>query len=222
MTTACGVNLARHDLVRVTPASWAQIMAGGPGLADEPLLADWAERRRPLIVRRAGCDDHRSVGLVPLGLPLPPAQGRRRIAIRVPPVAICDVSSPPRLVELASSAPVAWSATIDRLLRLDADVRAYGSLAWQHATGLPYLSAKSDLDLLWRHAAGNSCEALLAGIAAIEGQAPMRIDGEVVAADGGAVHWRELQSAAAEVLVKRLDDVVVLPRRVFISSGSVS
>ncbi len=215
-------DVARHDLVRVTPASWAAILAGCPQLLNEPLLVDWAERNRPLVVRRAACDEHRSGRLVPLGLPLPPAQGKRRIAVQVPAVAISDVSPPPRLVDLVSSAPVAWHATIDRLLQLDAGVRAYGSLAWQHATGLAYLSATSDLDLLWRPVAGSSCEALLTGIAAIERQAPMRIDGEVLAADGGAVHWRELQSGAAEVLVKRLDEVVVLPRRAFLFAGSVS
>lgn len=216
------VDLARHDLVRVAPASWPAILAGCPPLRNEPLLADWAERNRPLMVRRAGCDEHRSASLVPLGLALPPAQGKRRIAVQLPAVAIRDVSPPPRLADLVSSAPVAWLATIDRLLQLDAGVRAYGSLAWQHATGLAYLCATSDLDLLWRPVTGFSCEALLVGIAAIERQAPMRIDGEVVAADGGAVHWRELHSGAAEVVVKRLDGVVVLPRRTFMSAGSVS
>lgn len=210
-------NLARHDLVRVAPASWAAILGGCPPLRDEPLLADWAERDRPLIVRRVGCDERRSAGLVPLGISLPPSSKMRRIAVQVPAVAICSVSPPPRLADLVSSAPLAWHATIDRLLELDADARAYGSLAWQHATGLGYLSATSDLDLLWRCTAGSACEALLTGIAAIERQAPMRIDGEVMAADGGAVHWRELQSGVAEVLVKRLDDVVVLPRRTFMS-----
>ena len=120
-----------------------------------------------------------------------------------------------------SCAPAAWRGAIESLLELDPGVRAYGSLAWQHATGLGYLSATSDLDLLWAQVAGTTCEVLLAGIAAIERLAPMRIDGEVVAADGGAVHWRELQSGAAEVLVKRLDEVGMLPRRVFMC-GSVS
>jgi len=145
----------------------------------------------------------------------------RRIAFQAPVVAISSVSPPPRLADLVSSAPLAWHATIDRLLELDAGARVYGSLAWQHATGLDYLSATSDLDLLWRCAPGASCEALLAGIAAIERQAPMRIDGEVMAAGGGAVHWRELQCGAAEVLVKRLDEVVMVPRRTFMY-GSVS
>lgn len=214
-------NLARHDLVRVAPASWPAILAGYLQLPDEPLLADWAERDRPLVVRRIGCAERRCAGLVPLGVCLPPSSKMRRIAVQVPAVAICSVSPPPRLADLVPSAPLAWRATIDRLLELDAGARVYGSLAWQHATGLGYLSATSDLDLLWRCTAGSSCEALLAGIAAIERQAPMRIDGEVMAADGGAVHWRELQSGAAEVLVKRLNDVVVLPRRTLMS-GSVS
>ena len=214
-------SLARHDLVRVAPGSWPAILAGCPPLADEPLLADWPARDRPLVVRRAGCDERRFAGLVPLGVSLPPSSKMRRIALQVPVVAICSVSPPPLLADLVSSAPMAWRATIDRLLQLDAGARAYGSLAWQHATGLDYLSATSDLDLLWRCAAGSSCEALLAGIAAIERRAPMRIDGEVIATDGGAVHWRELQFGAAEVLVKRLDDVAVMSRRAFMS-GSVS
>jgi malonate decarboxylase holo-[acyl-carrier-protein] synthase len=214
-------NLARHDLVRVAPASWPAILAECSPLPDEPLLADWAERDRPLVVRRTRCDERRCASLVPLGVSLPPSCKMRRIALQVPAIAISRVSPPPLLAELVSSAPLAWRPTIDRLLELDAGTRAYGSLAWQHATGLGYLSATSDLDLLWRCAAGSSCETLLAGIAAIERHAPMRIDGEVLAADGGAVHWRELQSGAAEVLVKRRDDVVVVSRRAFIS-GSLS
>ena len=192
-------SIARHDLVRVAPASWPAILARCPPLPDEPLLADWAERDRPLIARRTGRDERRYAGLVPLGVSLPPASKTRRIALQVPAAAICSVSPPPLLAVLVSSAPLAWRATIDQLLELDASARAYGSLVWQHATGLGYLSATSDLDLLWRIAAGSSCEALLAGIAAIERQAPMRIDGEV--------------------LVKRLDDVAVLSRHTFMSGG---
>jgi phosphoribosyl-dephospho-CoA transferase len=212
-------SLARHDLVQVAAASWATILAGYPPLLDEPLLADWAERHRPLVVRRADCEDRRFAGLVPLGLSLPPASKRRRIAVQVPAVTIRSVSPPPRLADLVSCAPPAWCATIDRLLELDAEVRAYGGLAWQYATGLQYLSATSDLDLLWRQVPGSSCEDLLAGIAAIERRAPMRIDGEVVAVDGGAVPWRELYSGAAEVLVKRLQGVVVAARRTFMSGS---
>lgn len=212
--------LARHDLVRVAPASWAAMLAACPPLRAEPLLADWAEREHPLVVRRAGCDDRRAAGFVPLGISLPPSSKRRRIAVQVPAVAICGVSRPPRLADLRSSAPRAWRASIDRLLELDEDVRAYGSLAWQAATGLDYLCATSDLDLLWRPVDGSSCEALLAGIAAIDRRAPMRIDGEVVT-HAGAVHWRELHCGAGEVLVKRLDEVAVVARRTFMC-GSVS
>ena len=221
MTAAADMaGLCRHDLVRIAPVSWAAMLADSPPLREEPLLADWAERGRPLVVRRACRDDRRSADLVPVGISLPPTGNKRRIAVQVPAVAIRSVSPPPRLADLALSAPAPWRATIDRLLELDDGVRVYGALAWQYATGLEYLCATSDLDLLWRHVAGSPCEDLLAGIAAIERQAPMRIDGEVVA-NGGAVHWRELHSGAVEVLTKRLDHVVVQSRRSFIS-GSVS
>jgi phosphoribosyl-dephospho-CoA transferase len=221
IATAQVARLARHDLVRVAPASWPAILAEHPSLLEEPMLAHWAGQSRPLVVRRRACEERRCADLVPLGLCLPPASRRRRIALQVPAIAICEVAPPPRLFDLASCAPGAWRGAIEGLLELDPSARAYGSLAWQHATGLGYLSASSDLDLLWTHVSGASCEALLAAIAAIERGAPMRIDGEVVAADGGAVHWRELQSGAAEVLVKRLDEVRMVPRRVFMS-GSVS
>jgi hypothetical protein len=51
---------------------------------------------------------------------------------------------------------------------------------------------------------------LLDGIDGIEHSAPMRIDGEIVFADGVAANWRELRRALSrqgptEVLVKTMD-----------------
>jgi phosphoribosyl-dephospho-CoA transferase len=51
---------------------------------------------------------------------------------------------------------------------------------------------------------------LLDGIDGIERSAPMRIDGEIVFADGAAANWRELRQALSrhgptEVLVKTID-----------------
>jgi len=55
---------------------------------------------------------------------------------------------------------------------------------------------------------------LLAGIAAIESTAPMRIDGELALLDGGAVSWRELAQAlrhdgGQEVLVKTREGAMI-------------
>jgi phosphoribosyl-dephospho-CoA transferase len=224
MLESAAICLARHDFVRVDAAPWQAMLSARSDLIGEPLLVAWALQNRPLIARRddrsgsRACDSSQ----VPLGLPLPPAQGKRRIAILLPAGAIRDITSPPRLAEIAPSAPPAWRPTIDRLLRLDDCVRAYGSLAWQHLTGLPYLSNTSDLDLLWDHADAPSSETLLAGILAIERRAPMRIDGELVAADGKAVHWRELASGSPEVMAKRLDSIALLSRQAFLSAGSTA
>ena len=46
-----------------------------------------------------------------------------------------------------------WRPVIAALLDLGDAVgiapRVFGGLLWEHATGLPYLTAQSDLDLLW-------------------------------------------------------------------------
>jgi phosphoribosyl-dephospho-CoA transferase len=88
--------------------------------------------------------------------------------------------------------------------------RPFGALLWQAMTGLTYLSPTSDLDLLW------PCPvlvppSLLAGLARIDEGAPMRLDGEVLLADGGGVQWRELHQAPGNgsVLVKYRDRVAM-------------
>jgi phosphoribosyl-dephospho-CoA transferase len=168
-------------------------------------------------MRRSLCDDAK--GLVPVGLPLPPRAGKKRLAFAVPPGEVVRTASPPLLADVAGSAPKAWQPCIDRLLHLDSGVRVYGSLAWQHLTGLAYLTDRSDLDLLWRRQDEESTRTLLAGLWAIDCGAPMHIDGEIVAADGMAVNWRELQSGAAEVIGRRLDALALVRSQGFIAGA---
>jgi phosphoribosyl-dephospho-CoA transferase len=92
---------------------------------------------------------------------------------------------------------------------------------WQHQTGLPYLSPRSDLDVLWPVSSGFDVTSLVFSIAKQQRHAPMPIDGEIVLPDGSAVNWRELWIARraadrASVLVKtmecvRLLDIASLP-----------
>ncbi|WP_210731753.1 malonate decarboxylase holo-[acyl-carrier-protein] synthase [Sphingomonas sp. PAMC26645] len=183
-------------MVRVDQRAWATMLRGRPELAAELVVADWVSNGSPLVVRRPDCAAQD--GMIALGLPLPPSHGKRRIAVELSLAALIDLSSPPTLAEAQVVAPKNWHPTIARLLDVDPAVRTFGGLAWQFLTGLPYLSPSSDLDLLWLQGAP------LGELAAIDADAPMRIDGEVVASDGGAVQWRELGSATGEVLVKRL------------------
>jgi phosphoribosyl-dephospho-CoA transferase len=202
--------LERHSLVRAAPAAWAAMLAGRGDLSGEPLLIGWAQRGWPLIARRPVCDD--IPGAVPLGLPLPPASGRRRLQLSLAPEEIIDSRPPPRLAEAMAAAPAAWRSAIALLVALDADVRCFGSLAWQYVTGLAYLTPDSDLDLLWRVACAEMADTLGVRIAEIAESAPMRIDGEFVTPAGVGVQWREWRSSARQLAVKGHEGVRLADR----------
>jgi phosphoribosyl-dephospho-CoA transferase len=208
------VTRRRHDLVRAEPSAWAASLAARPDLAALPWVADWAGRGWPLMVRRPAELD--APGQVPLGLPLPPSAGKLRLAFALAPEALGAPAPPPLLSQIMASAPLAWRATLERLVALDPEVRVFGALAWQALTSLQYLSPTSDLDLLWPMPPASQVEPRLAAIAAIEAEAPMRLDGELATLDGAAVNWRELALDADEVLVKRLHSLALHSRRAFL------
>ena len=202
--------IRRHDLFVVAPEAWDRLLAGRPDLDGVPHVATWARDGRPVIVGRSfpGEGDH-----LPAGLPLPPADGKRRIGLAVPwPDA--TPHAPVTLAAARPSAPPAWHAAIDAMLAFAAEhgvvPQVFGGLLWQSLTGLAYLSTTSDLDLLWP---APVTRRLLDGLAAIEADAPMRFDGEVVLPDGAGVNWRELRDAppGGSVLAKGLDRVALVP-----------
>lgn len=210
--------LARHSMVKASASAWTAVMNRHPELAGEPIVAGWARAGRPLIVRRPGCSD--AAGLIPLGLPLPPSHGKRRIAVSLAAADIVAFAPPPLLADAAAAAPAHWRETIDLLLQLLPETRTFGSLAWQHLTGLPYLTESSDLDLLWPLSSVRQAKTLPSDIARIAKQAPMRLDGEVTAPAGG-VQWRELTGTDEdEVLVKGPTGVASTTRGAFLSGAA--
>jgi phosphoribosyl-dephospho-CoA transferase len=179
-----------------------------------PLLTQWADRGWPVIVRRRL--ESEALDVVPVGVPLPSAAGKSRIAVNVPPAAVIARAAPTSLRTVAHKADAAWQPIIAALIALGErhgiEPAAFGSLLWEHHTGLTYLSPTSDLDVIWSAHAGCSITDLLRGIAQIERLAPMRIDGEVVFPQGAAANWRELYKALdedgpAEILIKSMDGV---------------
>lgn len=206
--------LARHSMVKASVSAWTAVMNRYPELASEPIVAGWIHAGRPLIVRRPACSD--VVGMIPLGLPLPPSHGKRRIAVSLAAADIVASAPPPLLADAAAAAPAHWRETIDQLLQLLPETRTFGSLAWQHLTGLPYLTERSDLDLLWPL----SSATLPSDIAGIAKQAPMRLDGEITGPAGG-VQWRELTGADEdEVIVKSTTGVTNTTRAAFLSGAA--
>lgn len=205
---------ARHDLVDADPDAWAALLAARSDLAGIPHLPGWACAGHPFVVRRFHPGEPRDA--VPLGLPLPPADGKRRIGLSLPPSVLTRRRSP-LLAEVREAAPSTWRPTIEALAGLSEETgtacRPFGSLLWGALTGLPYLSTGSDLDLLWTLPLGQAAGPLLDGIARIEAGAPMRLDGEVLLPDGAGLNWREWHVAPPDgsVLAKRIDGLAMRP-----------
>jgi phosphoribosyl-dephospho-CoA transferase len=210
-------NLRRHDLVFVSQTAWRSFLEARGESADDPLVDGWIKRGWPLIARCLAADEGHGV---PLGLPLPPSAGKRRIGLLVDPASIRSVARPPLLSAASCVAPAAWMPTLRRLehvaTRLGVEVRVFGSLAWCLLTGLNYLTARSDLDFILSLPHPRDTAELMTELGAIDSAAPMRLDGEIVREDGAGVHWRELNSGAREVLAKTVGGPTLLNSAEFI------
>ena len=215
--------IGRHDLVFVRPEGWRAMLATRGDLAADPLITRWSERGWPTVRRRAMPGEATGVAL---GLPLPPSAGKKRLSFLLPSDGITSVVRPPLLKDARASAPRAWWAALGRLeelaFRHSAEVRLFGSLAWATLTGLEYVTDRSDLDLLLDVGCDTDLDRLVSDIAAIEADAPMRLDGELVREDSSAVNWREFYAGGREVLVKDIEGVRLLDRDLFISGRTRS
>jgi phosphoribosyl-dephospho-CoA transferase len=210
--------LRRHDLLRIRADGWPEILAGLPGLTDEPrrLVEGWAERGWPVIVRRPAPGDKEPN--IPLGLPLPPSCGKLRLAFSVPPRLVAETVAGLSLSEAAAVAPAGWLAQVDDLLalgeRLALRPAVFGALLWQCVTGLPYLHGGSDIDLLWPTPAAAALTDLLEGLERLDAAGPAPIDGEIALPAGGGANWRELRrelrAPGGTVLVKAMDGAEIL------------
>jgi phosphoribosyl-dephospho-CoA transferase len=199
----------RHDLLVIDPQAWPELVAGRDQTG---LLADWARRGWPVIVRRrlAGEPEHE----LPVGVQLPLSAGRRRIALLVPPEAVIGRPERPDIAAALPQTPPAWHATLTALRLLPGlcgPARVFGSLLWQCVTGLPYLRPDSDIDLTFPCAGDPHLVA--EAIAVIDRHGHPRIDGELLLPDGAACHWRELaERHGRDILVKTSNGAELRPR----------
>jgi phosphoribosyl-dephospho-CoA transferase len=199
------VDLRRHDLVWLAPgAAWTP---------NVDALARWIAAGRPLVVRRR--DGSLAPDDVPLGVALPLAEGRLRIATVVDWKAIVRSTRPLSIDAVIESAPPvrrAALADLDRLgAALDTPFSVYGSHAWQAICGEPCVTPDSDVDLLWDARDTAHLARVVEALIDWERGHGLRADGEVRFADGAAVAWREFVGRPARVLVKR-DDGVAMER----------
>jgi phosphoribosyl-dephospho-CoA transferase len=207
--------LRRHDLLRPEPAAWDAMLRCHKGLGDLPLVADWARLGRPVIVRRRMAGELPDI--VPAALPLPPSHGKRRLAFTFSSSAALTALPPVLLRDAARTAPAEWQSIIAALLdfgdTIEIAPRVFGALLWEHATGLPYLSAQSDLDLLWSISDERTAHSLVERLHQLDADGSVRLDGELELPNGAAVNWRELarnlEDQNGNVLVKTMDGVEI-------------
>ncbi|MBV9656522.1 MAG: malonate decarboxylase holo-[acyl-carrier-protein] synthase [Verrucomicrobia bacterium] len=206
----------RHDLLRVKSAAWLRILQAQPRFPTLPHVARWAERRRPLIVRRRAPGD--APDQIPVALPLPPACGKARLAAQLFPDEIAERVPPLTLRELQPELPPVWQPLAAQLLDAAKQTgvespRVFGSWLWQRLTGLAYVTARSDLDLLWPLRTADDANRLVGRLASIAAKSVLPFDGEILLPDGSGVHWREWRTdAASEVLVKTMSGVQLRAR----------
>lgn len=197
--------MRRHDLCWIDPdAAWEAMQPGS-----RPRLAAWLQARLPLVVARR--DPAVDGDALRLGVPLPLIEQRQRLGVRVAPGGVQRHAAPPSLEDVTAGAPHSHRAALralhDYLQALPCEPRVFGSFAWQYLTGLAYVHAGSDLDLLWEATdevqADHICRAVTAweGTPSVNGQG-LRVDGELRFPGGRAVNWREYASGADRLLVK--------------------
>lgn len=189
----------RHGWVRLGEG-WADRLRSPLAEAERAEVADWCAAGRPLVIARGRPGD--GAGELWLGLATP---DKRRIGLHAAADAVAEHWGPLPLAEAVDVAPEAWRAMLAELVRRAQAVgvtpAVYGSLAWQHRTGLGYVRPDSDIDLLFAPRDRWQLDGLLDMLAAVGDGSP-RLDGEILLPDGAAVAWRELAGRPARLLVK--------------------
>lgn len=216
---------ARHKLVWLTNTGWEAALEAAPPQQRDGILkwhrADW-----PGVIRRSDADAGETE--VCLGIPLPPSVvdgARLRIPIRAARTEIRKKRDPISIGEAAQVAPPVWRKPLGELAELATDeglsTGVYGSLAMQALTGMEYVTAKSDVDMLFYP---DSALQLAAGIKIFRRvQNRLPLDGEIVFPSGDAVAFKEWISVtgsrlATRVLVKQKQLVQLMTTATLLST----
>jgi len=202
-------SFSRHDWLWLVP-DWRRRLAARLAPQDAEILGGWIRANRPLVVGRSQPGD--DPDSLRLGLALP---RKRRIGVQISRAAIRAHGSPLTLTQTLSAAPALWRPALAELaMELEEsgeEACVFGSLAWQYLACSPditYLTADSDLDLLFRPSSWESLLRLTSVLQHFQDRHPApRLDGEIVLPDDDAVAWREIANHPAKVLAKGMTGV---------------
>ncbi|PFH04544.1 phosphoribosyl-dephospho-CoA transferase [Collimonas sp. PA-H2] len=201
--------LTRHNLVWLSADGWQR--AAQTVAADcRATLERWRQEDWPLVLRRREADtpEHELC----LGLALPPDGNgdKLRIPLRAQLADVERIEEPLTLRQALAHMPAGWSGPLRAFagdcLHSGIALRLYGSWAWQVLTRQNYVTAASDIDLLF---APRSTLEFSRGMALLaQHAARLPLDGEVIFPDGRAVAWKEcwqaMQAGAEGGIVARV------------------
>lgn len=186
---------ARHDRVWLSARGWQRALAAAPDAQRAPMQA-WRDAGWPAVATRRDADA--GAGEVCLGISLPPRAGAKpRIALRADASDVTQVLPPLGLADVAAAIPPPWRtgffafAAAARKQGLCFGV--FGSVALEAITGQRYVTAASDIDLLFHPAGKAGLEAAIALLD--EHAAHLPLDGEIVFPGAAAVSWKEWRNA---------------------------
>ncbi|MGC2048782.1 MAG: malonate decarboxylase holo-[acyl-carrier-protein] synthase, partial [Gallionella sp.] len=180
----------RHGLEWIRPECRAAVAAQVIDDAMQTQVTAWLAADRPLVVARQPCGEVLS-DTIAVGLALPPALGKHRVAFNVVAHDITRHTLPLRLADAIAHAPAKWQPALAELdtaaTNIDIELRVFGSLAWQALSGLPYLTPQSDIDLLWNSQSHAQLQQGIALLVRWEQASGLRADGEVLFGGSSAV-----------------------------------
>lgn len=193
---------SRHQQAWLTP-SWATHLASPLSPEARAALGDWFARGHPAVVCRP---ERGAVAGVPLCVTLPVDRWNAAIRFSVGRAAIARLADPPPLREVVPSAPPGMRAPLAILDREAAAVgvplSVVGALAWQHHTGLHYVTPRSAVELHFRPRTRRQLEGILAVLRLREEWDGPPLAGEAVLGWNDAVAWRDLARGRRRILVQ--------------------
>lgn len=191
----------RHDWVWLAQG-WQRHLGSKLSPEHGARVAAWVAACHPFVVAgHASCDSEQDVRL---GLSAP---DKTRLGIHIARGAIMRSSPAPTLDDVAASIPAAWQGSLRAAHGMAREaglaVRVYGSLAWSHWSGLPFVRPGSDVDLLLQISRSVRLPDLYDFLGHLAGlPSTPRLDGEIILPGGLAVAWREVAGRPDDILVK--------------------
>ena len=190
--------LRRHSLV------WLARPPQTVDAADQPAADAWHARGLPFVVARQSAGQP----VVGLGFCLPEAGHRsRRVAARCFEESVLRAEPPP-LLERVAGVFAETAAAANALAPLSP--RIFGSWMWRFLEGGPHTRSGSDIDLLVAASGCAEADGAVLALEAAESVSALRLDGEL-SFPCGEVSWREYAGRPAQILLKTVTDVRLVP-----------